>query len=76
MITLTLEEAQNDLQKLAHRAAQGEIVFITIPGTNSLLSLQSVQPELPPNYLAQCYGPEERAEEDHLATFAPRGIAT
>jgi hypothetical protein len=76
MITLTLEEAQNSLKALAERVLQGETVFIRLEGTEDLLSLQTVPPELPPNYLAQCYGPEEIGEEDYLAAFAPKGLVT
>ncbi|MCI0540866.1 MAG: hypothetical protein L0Z50_37170 [Verrucomicrobiales bacterium] len=76
MITLTIEEAQHSLSSLAQRALRGERVFIRVEGTEELLLLQSVAPELPPNYLADCYGPEEIAQEDYLAGFAPRGSAT
>jgi hypothetical protein len=76
MITLTLEEAQNSLNALAERVLQGETVFIRLEGTEDLLSLQTVSPELPPDYLAQCYGPEEIAQEDYLAGFAPKGLVT
>ncbi len=76
MITLTLKEAQHSLNSLAERALRGETVFIRIEGTEELLSLQSVTPDLPPNYLAQCYGPEEVADEEYLAGFAPKGLAT
>jgi len=76
MVTLTLEEAQHSLNSLAERALRGETVFIRIEGTEELLSLQSVAPDLPPNYLAECYGPEEVADEEYLAGFAPKGLAT
>jgi hypothetical protein len=76
MITLSLEEAQKSLQNLAQRALQGEAVYIRVAGAEGFLSLQSVPTDLPPNYLAQCYGPEEITEEDHLASFAPKGVAT
>jgi hypothetical protein len=76
MVTISVEEAQQKLKSLADRALNGESVFIRVHGTDQLLSLQSVPPELPPNYLAQCYGPEEVAEENYLATFAPKGTAT
>jgi hypothetical protein len=76
MITLTLEEARDSLNSLAERALRGEAVLIRVQGTEELLSLQSVPRELPPNYLAECYGPEEIAEEEYLAGFAPKGLAT
>ena len=73
MVTLTVEEAQHDLRTLANRALQGEKVFIRVEGSNELLTLQSALTELPPNYLSQCYGSTEIAEEDYLARFAPKG---
>lgn len=76
MITLTIEEAQRSLSSLVRRALQGERVFIRVEGTQELLSLQSVPAELPENYLADCYGPEEIAQEEYLARFAPVGTAT
>ncbi len=76
MITLSLEEAQHSLNSLAERALRGESVLIRVEGSEELLSLQSVPPELPENYLAQCYGPEEIAEEEYLASLAPKGLAT
>jgi hypothetical protein len=76
MITLTVEEAQHELQSLVERALKGESIFIRVAGSKELLSLQSVSPALPPNYLAQCYGPEEIAEEEYLAGFAPKGTST
>jgi hypothetical protein len=76
MITLTLEEARSSLSSLAERALRGEAVLIRVQGTEELLSLQSVPSELPPNYLAECYGPAEIAEEEYLAGFAPKGLAT
>jgi hypothetical protein len=76
MVTLTLAEAQQSLKFLAERVLLGEAVFIRIEGTEELLSLQSVPSELPPNYLAECYGSEEIAEEEYLAGLAPRGLAT
>jgi hypothetical protein len=73
---LTVEEAQHELQSLAELALKGESVFIRVEGSDELLSLQSVPAEMPPNFLAQCYGPEEIAEEAYLAGFAPKGTAT
>ena len=51
-------------------------MFIRIEGSHELLSLQSVPAELPPNYLADCYGPEEIAQEEYLASlgFAQKQI--
>ena len=76
MKTLTLDEAQRSLSSLAERALRGEKVLIRVEGSSDLLSLQSVPAELPPDYLAGCYGPEEIAQEEYLAGFAPRGTAT
>jgi len=76
MKTLTLDEAQRSLSSLAKCALRGEQVFIQVEGSQELLSLQSVPAELPENYLACSYGPEEIAEENYLASFAPRGTAT
>ena len=76
MITLTLDEAQHSLSSLAQRALRGEQVLIRVEGSPNLLSLQSVPAELPRNYLSDCYGPEEIAQEAHLAGFAPRGTRT
>jgi hypothetical protein len=76
MVTLSVEEAQQTLKSLAERALKGEPIFIRVGGSGQILSLQSVPTELPPNYLAQCYGPQEIAEEDYLANFAPKGTAT
>ena len=76
MITLTLDEAQRALSALAQRALRGEQVLIRVEGSPELLSLQSVPAELPENYLAGCYGPEEIKEEEYLARFAPRGTGT
>jgi hypothetical protein len=76
MKTLTMEEAQRSLPSLAQRALGGEQVLIRVEGSPDLLSLQSVPAELPENYLAACYGPEEIAEEAYLAGCAPRGTAT
>jgi hypothetical protein len=76
MITLTVEEAQHALRSIVERALQGEAVFIRVEGSAGLLSLQSVPAELPPNYLAQCYGPEEIAAEEYLAGFGPKGTST
>ena len=76
MQTLTLDEAQRILGSLAQRALRGEQILILVEGSPELLSLQSVPAELPKNYLADCYGPEEIAQEAYLAGFAPRGVAT
>jgi hypothetical protein len=76
MTTLSLEEAQHSLNSLAERALRGEVILIRVNGTAELLSLQSVPPELPPNYLAKCYGREEIAEEEYLVGLAPKGLAT
>lgn len=76
MKTLTLDEAQRSLSSLAQRALRGEQVLIRVEGSPDLLSLQSVPAELPENYLAGCYGPNEIAEEEVLARLAPRGTAT
>lgn len=76
MITLSITEAQHALEALAARALQGESVFIKVEGTNEVLSLRSVPPELPRNYLDECYGPKELAEEEYLAGFAPKGLDT
>jgi hypothetical protein len=76
MKTLTLDEAQRSLGSLAQRALRGEEVLIQVEGSQELLSLQTVRRELPENYLAGCYGPEEIAEEGYLAGFAPPGTGT
>ena len=76
MKTLTLDEAQRSLPSLAQRALRGEQVLIRVEGSPELLSLQSVPGELPENYLAGCYSPEEIAEENYLAGLAPRGTDT
>ena len=76
MKTLTLDEAQRSLPSLAQRALRGEQVFIRVEGGSELLSLHSVPAELPQNYLAECYGPQEIAEENYFANLGPRGIAT
>jgi hypothetical protein len=76
MKALTLDEAQRSLASLAQRALRGEPVLIQVEGSPQLLSLRSVDVELPEGYLADCYGPEELAEEAYLAGFAPRGTAT
>jgi hypothetical protein len=76
MKALTLDEAQRSLRSLAQRALRGEQVLIQVEGSQELLSLQSVPAELPENYLAGCYGPEEIAEEGYLASLAPRGTGT
>ncbi len=76
MTTLTLDEAQRTLNSLAQLALRGEQVLIRVEGSSEMLSLQHVPVELPENYLAACYDPEEIAQEDYLAGFAPRGTAT
>ena len=76
VITLTLDEAQHTLSSLAQRALRGEQILIRIEGSPDLLALQSIPAELPENYLADCYGPEEIAQEEYLAGFAPRGTGT
>lgn len=76
MTTLTLDEAQRTLNSLAQLALRGEQVLIRVEGSSEILSLQSVPAELPKNYLAACYGPEEIAQEEYLARFAPPGTAT
>jgi hypothetical protein len=74
MTTVTLDEAQKSFDSLAQRALDGESILIQVDGR--LLSLKSVAPDLPDNYLASCYGPQEIAEEDYLASLAPRGTST
>ena len=76
MKTLTLEEAEHSLRSLAQRALRGEQVLIRIEGSQELLSLRSVPAELPADYLAGCYGPEEIAQENYLGSLAPRSSAT
>jgi hypothetical protein len=76
MVTLTIDEAQKDLPALAKRALSGEQVFIRVEGTHQLLSLHGLASELPPNFLAECYGPQEIAEENYLAEFGPKGTTT
>ena len=76
MKTLTLDEAERSLRSLAQKALRGEQVLIQVEGSQELLSLCSVPPELPQDYLAACYGPEEIAEEEYFARFAPRGTGT
>jgi hypothetical protein len=76
MKTLTLAEAERSLRSLAERALKGEQVLIKVEGSDELLSLHSVSAELPENYLAECYGPNEIAQENYLAGLAPRGTAT
>ena len=76
MKAVTLDEAQRSLASLAQRALRGEPVLIQIEGSPRLLSLQSVDVELPEGYLDDCYGSEEIAEERYLAGFAPQGTAT
>ncbi len=76
MKTLTLDEAQRSLSSLAQCALRGEQVLIQVEGSRELLSLQTVPGELPENYLAGCYGQAEFADEEYLASFAPRGTAT
>jgi hypothetical protein len=48
------DEAQRSLASLAQRALRGEPVLIQIEGSPQLLSLQSVDAELPEGYLADC----------------------
>ena len=74
--TVTVEEAQNTLTALAKRALRGERILIQLPGEESLVALERVTPELPPNYLADCYGPDEIQVENALASLAPRGTST
>jgi len=75
MITLSVKEAQDSLDSLAQRALRGEQIFIRIEESGELLSFRRIEPELPPNYLAECYGVEEIARENYLVGFAPRNTA-
>jgi hypothetical protein len=76
MKTLTLDEAERSLRSLAQRALKGEQVLIRVEGSSELLSLRTVSGELPKDFLSDCYGPQEIAEENYLAERAPRGTAT
>jgi hypothetical protein len=76
MTTLTLEEAKRTLPALAQRALLGEQVMIRVEGNQMLLLLHRIEPELPENYLAHCYGADELAEEQYLDGFAPTGAST
>jgi hypothetical protein len=75
MNTLTIDEAQRSLRSLAERALKGETVYIQADNSR-LLTLQSIPPELPENYLADCYGPEDHQVEARLAAFAPQSSQT
>ena len=72
MKAFSIDEAERSLRLLAQRALRGEQVLIHIEGSSDLLSLRAVPTEFPQDYLMECYGQEEIAQENYLASLGSR----